>query len=98
MGRKPLLDRSPEEKRQTVPEGLKSGNVSEPCRLCGNAQTLYYHSRDEAEQGAKAALRGETLLRPKPRRIPASGSWSGPWAGSRLRLKSSKTSWGDELR
>ena len=31
MGRKPRVDRSPEEKWQIVQEGLKSGNVSETC-------------------------------------------------------------------
>jgi hypothetical protein len=29
MGRKPRVDRSPEEKSQIVQEGIKSGNVSE---------------------------------------------------------------------
>jgi transposase InsO family protein len=32
MGRKPRVDRSPEEKWQIVQEGLKSGNLSETCR------------------------------------------------------------------
>jgi hypothetical protein len=32
MGRKPRVDRSPEEKWQIVQEGIKSGNVSETCR------------------------------------------------------------------
>ncbi len=31
MGRKPRVDRSPEEKWQIVQEGIKSGNVSETC-------------------------------------------------------------------
>ena len=59
MGRKPRVDRSPEEKWQIVQEGLKSGNVSETCRRFGIAQTLYYR-KDEAEQGAKAALGGRS--------------------------------------
>jgi hypothetical protein len=32
MGRKPRVDRTPEEKWQIVQEGRKSGNVSETCR------------------------------------------------------------------
>ena len=32
MGRKPRVDRSPEEKWQIVQDGLKSGNVSETYR------------------------------------------------------------------
>jgi transposase-like protein len=32
MGRKPRVDRSPEEKWQIVQEGIKSGNVSETRR------------------------------------------------------------------
>jgi transposase-like protein len=56
MGRKPRVDRTPEEKWQIVQEGLKSGNVSETCRRHGIAQTLYYRWKGEAEQEAKAAL------------------------------------------
>jgi transposase-like protein len=55
MGRKPRVDRSPEEKWQIVQEGIKSGNVSETCRRHGIAPTLFYRWKDEAEQGAKAA-------------------------------------------
>ena len=36
MGRKPRVDRSPEEKWQIVQEGLKSGNVSETCQRYPN--------------------------------------------------------------
>jgi transposase-like protein len=32
MGRKPRVDRSPDEKFQIVQEGIKSGNVSKTCR------------------------------------------------------------------
>jgi hypothetical protein len=32
MGRKPRVERSPEEKWQILQEGMKSGNVSETCR------------------------------------------------------------------
>jgi transposase-like protein len=58
MGRKPRVDRSPEEKRQIVQEGIKSGSVSEPCRRHGIAPSIFYRWKDEAEQGAKAALGG----------------------------------------
>src|SRR5258708_34282186 len=58
MGRKPRVDRSPEEKWQIVQEGIKSGNVSETCRRHGAAPNLFYRWKDEAEQGAKAALGG----------------------------------------
>jgi transposase-like protein len=60
MGRKPRVDRTPEEKWQIVQEGLKSGNVSETCRRHGMAPTLFYRWRDEAEEGAKAALGGRS--------------------------------------
>ncbi len=39
MGRKPRVDRSPEEKWQIVQEGIKSGNVSETCRRHGVARS-----------------------------------------------------------
>ena len=53
MGRKPRVDRSPEEKWQIVQEGMKSGNVSETCWRFGIAQMLYYRWKDEAEQGGR---------------------------------------------
>jgi transposase-like protein len=88
MSRKPRVERTPEEKWQIVQEGLKSGNVSETCRRFGIAPTLYYRWKDEAEQGAKAALGGEARPPRKPRRIAVSGNWNEPWAASRWRLKS----------
>jgi transposase-like protein len=89
MGRKPRVDRSPEEKWQIVQEGIKSGNASETCRRHGIAPNLFYRWKDEAEQGAKAALGGgEALPRRKPRRIAASDSWNGRWGGSPWRSKS----------
>ena len=60
MGRKPRVDRTPEEKWQIVQEGIKSGNVSETCRRHGIAPNLFYRWKDEAEQGAKAALGGRS--------------------------------------
>jgi len=74
MGRQPRVDRSAKEKWQIVQEGIKSRNVSETCRRYGIAQTLYYRWKDEGEQEAKAALGGEALPRPKPRRTAASGN------------------------
>jgi transposase-like protein len=58
MGRKLRVDRSPEEKWQVAQEGIKGGNVSETCRRHGIAPNFYYRWKDEAEQGAKAALGG----------------------------------------
>ena len=49
MGRKPRVDRSPEETWQIVQEGIKNGNVSETCRRHGMPP-----------QGAKAALGGRS--------------------------------------
>ncbi len=60
MGRKPRVERTPEEKWQIVQEGIKSGNVAETCRRYGIAPTLFYRWKDEAEQGAKAALGGRS--------------------------------------
>ena len=88
MGRKPRVDRTPEEKWQIVQEGIKSGNVSETCRRHGIAQTLYYRWKDEAEQGAKAALGGKALRPPKPRKIGASGNWNERWAANHWKFKS----------
>ena len=88
MGRKPRVDRSPEEKWQIVQEGIKSGNVSETYPRYEIAPNLFYGWKDEVKQGAKAALWEEALPRPKPRRTAASGSWNERWGGSRWRSKS----------
>ncbi len=60
MSRKPRVQRTPEEKWEIVQEGIKSGNVAETCRRYGIAPNLYYRWKDEAEQGAKAALGGRS--------------------------------------
>jgi transposase len=60
MGRKPRVQRTPEEKWEIIQEGIKSGNVAETCRRYGIAPNLYYRWKDEAEQGAKAALAGRS--------------------------------------
>jgi transposase len=39
---------------------MKNGNVSETCRKHGISPSLLYRWRDEAEQGAKAALGGRS--------------------------------------
>ena len=59
MGRKAQVKRSAEEKWEIVQEGLRSGNISETCRKHGIAANLWYRWKDEAEQGAKAALGGK---------------------------------------
>jgi len=58
MGRKSCVDRSPEEKWQICRKESKAG--METCRRHGIAPNLYYRWKDEAEQGAKAALGGRS--------------------------------------
>ena len=60
MSRKARIQRTPEEKWEIVQEGIKSGNIAETCRRYGIAPTLFYRWKDEAEQGAKAALGGRS--------------------------------------
>jgi len=60
MGRRPRVHRTPEEKWPIVQEGIRSGNVSETCRRHGISPSLLYRWRDEAEEGAKAALGGRS--------------------------------------
>jgi transposase-like protein len=88
MGRKPRVDRSPEEKWQIVQEGIKSGNVSETCRRHGIAPNLFYRWKDEAEQERRQRLGGRALRPRKPRRIDASGSWNARWGVNLWKLKS----------
>ena len=59
MGRRAQVQRTPQEKWQVVPEGLKSSNIAETCRKYEIAPTLYYRWKDEVEQAAVAALGGE---------------------------------------
>lgn len=64
MGRRPKVQKTPQEKWQIVLEGLKSGNIAETCRRYEIAPALYYRWKDEVEQAAVAALGG----RMKPRK------------------------------
>ncbi len=98
MGRKPRVDRSPEEKWQIVQEGKRSGNISETWRRYGMAPNLHYRWKDEAEQGAKAALGGSSAAAAeteKDRRIRQQERTLG-WKS--LEIEILKTSWGSELR
>jgi hypothetical protein len=72
MSRKPLVDQTPEDSRDILPERIKSGNISETSRRRGIAPTLFYRGLDGAEQGAKAALAGEALRPARRRRIAGS--------------------------
>jgi transposase-like protein len=60
MGRRPKVQKTPQEKWQIVLEGLKSGNIAETCRRYEIAPALYYRWKDEVEQGAVAALGGRS--------------------------------------
>ena len=60
MTRKARVQRSPEEKWEIVLEGLRSGNIPETCRRYEIAPNLYYRWKDEAQQGATAALGGKS--------------------------------------
>jgi transposase-like protein len=88
MSRKPRVARSPEEKWQIVQEGIKSRNVSETCRRHGIAANLFYRWKDEAEQGAKAALGGKSAAAAETEKAIVSGNWNARWGGSRWRSKS----------
>ena len=79
MGRKPRVDRTPEEKWQIVQEGIKSGNVSETCRRHGIAPRICSIAGEmKPSKERRQRLGGKALPAPKPRRITASGNWSGP--------------------
>lgn len=60
MSRKPRVERTPEEKWEVVLDGLRGGNIAETCRRYGIAPNLYYRWKDEAQQGATAALGGKS--------------------------------------
>ena len=77
MGRKPRVDRSPEEKRQIVQEGIESGNVSEKCRRHG-FPNLFYRWKNEEEQKGRAALGGEETFVFRLRQRPRYPTGAGP--------------------
>ena len=60
MGRRPKVQKTPQDKWQIVLDGLKSGNIAETCRRYEIAPTLYYRWKDEVEQAAVAALGGRS--------------------------------------
>lgn len=60
MGRRARVDRTREQKLEFVLAGLKSGNIAETCRRYEIAPNLYYPWKDEALQGASAALGGRS--------------------------------------
>jgi transposase-like protein len=60
VGRRARVDRTPEQKLEIVLEGLKSGNITETCRRYEIGPNLYYGWKDEALQGASAALGGRS--------------------------------------
>lgn len=60
MGRRPKVQKTPQEKWQIVLDGLKSGNIAETCRRYEIAPTLYYRWKDEVEQAAVVALGGRS--------------------------------------
>lgn len=60
MSRRVRVQLSVEEKWEIVEEGLRSGNIAETCRRYEIAPNLYYPWKDEAQQGAMAALGGKS--------------------------------------
>ena len=59
MGRKPRVDRTPEEKWQIVQEGMKSGNVSETCRRHGIAPDALLPLERRSGAGSEGSAWGE---------------------------------------
>jgi len=64
MSRRARGEWTPEQKWEIVLEGLKSGNIAETCRRYEIAPNLYYRWKDEAQQGAAAALGGKSAALP----------------------------------
>jgi hypothetical protein len=50
MGRKPRIDRSPDEKWQILRKGIKGENVPDACPHHGIAPNPFYRWKDEAER------------------------------------------------
>jgi transposase-like protein len=69
MGRRPRVDRTPEQRSQIVQEGIKSGNVSETCRRHGISPSLFPHVR--------RALRPDKLPSPEAKAPPFAGAKDG---------------------
>jgi hypothetical protein len=76
MGRKPRVDRSPEEKWQIVQEGIKSGNVSASRHHSESILSLERRSR----AGSKGSAWGQKRCRGRNREgppHPAAGTHAG---------------------
>jgi len=59
MGRKPRVDRSPEEKWQIVQEGIKSGNVSETFGVMGSLRICFIAGKMKQSRERRPRLGGE---------------------------------------
>jgi transposase-like protein len=57
MGRRPRVDRTPEQRSQIVQEGIKSGNVSETCRGHGISPSLFPDVRRALAAGQSSRSR-----------------------------------------
>ena len=71
MGRRPRVDRTPEEKWQIVQEGIKSGNVSETCRRHGISPSSTVSMEGRSRGRSKGSAWGEKRCRGRNREGPS---------------------------
>jgi len=81
MGRKPRIDRSPEEKWQIVQEASKAETSRRTCRRHGIAPNLFYRWKVK-RTGSEPALWGEKRCGGETEKPIASGIWNEHWGGS----------------
>ena len=88
MGRKPGVDRTPEEKWQIVQEGMKNGTCLRFVEDTGSLRRSTTVGRTKQNRERRQCLGGRALRLRKPRRIVGSGSWNAHWAENHWKLKS----------
>jgi transposase-like protein len=93
MSTKSRVDRSPKEKWQIIQEGIKSQNVSETCRRHSIAPNLFSPWKDEAEQGAKAALGGRSTAAAETEKDRVSTTERSREAAGRTERTMNRSSW-----
>ncbi len=84
MSRKEQVKCNPEEKREIVLEGLRSGNIAETCRRYGIAPNLYYRWKEEARQSIGRYIWDWTTITTDPIGAWAIGRPKKPWWALRV--------------
>jgi len=99
MGRRPRVERTPEEKWQIVQEGLRTGTSQRRAGGMALHRHYYIDGKTKRRQERRQRLGGEALLRAKPTKDQRIRQLERTLGRKSLEIGNpKKTSWGSELR